>query len=140
MPNEMIDIMTSLSAIMNEETRRLQGQERALSLAELAAAKARLVARLEELLARRNRHQPEWAEEMEVEIRERLIEALAELRHASATNASLLERQIDLSMEMMTAIAAEARRLAGNRARTYGARGDLAKMELTTPISFNGEY
>ncbi|WP_325230409.1 hypothetical protein [Sphingobium sp.] len=52
----------------------------------------------------------------------------------------MLERQIDLSMEMMTAIAAEARRLAGNRARTYGARGDLAKMELTTPISFNGEY
>jgi hypothetical protein len=53
---------------------------------------------------------------------------------------NMLERQIDLSMEMMTAIAAEARRLAGNRARTYGARGDLAKMELTTPISFNGEY
>ncbi|NWK98937.1 flagellar biosynthesis protein FlgN [Sphingobium lactosutens] len=140
MPNEMIDIMTSLTALMNEETQRLRGQERVLDLAQLAAAKARLVARLEEMLARRNRHHPQWADQMDVDTRERLTECLADLRTASATNASILERQIDLSMEMMTAIANEARRLAGNRAYTYGARGDLAKMDLATPISFNTEY
>lgn len=140
MPNEMIDIMTSLTAIMEEETLRLRGQERALDLAQLAGAKARLVGRLEEMLARRNRHQPEWAEQMDEETRDRLTQCLADLRTASATNANILERQIDLSMEMMTAIANEARRLAGNRAYTYGAQGDLAKMELATPISFNSEY
>ncbi|WP_375195284.1 flagellar biosynthesis protein FlgN [Sphingobium sp.] len=140
MPSEMIDIMTSLTALMHEETQRLRGQERALDLAQLAAAKARLVGRLEEMLARRNRHQPEWTDQMDDEARERLAGCLADLREASAANAAILERQIELSMEMMTAIANEARRLSGNRAYTYGARGDLAKMELATPISFNTEY
>lgn len=140
MPNEMIDIMTSLTLLMNEEAERLRGRERALDLAELAAAKARLVARLEEILARRNRHQPQWTDEMDEETRTRLTESLAELRSASAANASILERQIDLSMEMMSAIANEARRLAGNRAYTYGASGDLARMDLATPISFNTQY
>ncbi|HUD95501.1 flagellar biosynthesis protein FlgN [Sphingobium sp.] len=140
MPNEMIDIMTSLTALMQEETLRLRGQERALDLSQLAGAKARLVGRLEEMLARRNRHHPEWAEQMDGDTRDRLTECLADLRVASTANASILERQIDLSMEMMTAIANEARRLAGNRAYTYGAQGDLAKMDLATPISFNTEY
>jgi flagellar biosynthesis/type III secretory pathway chaperone len=139
MPSEMIDIMTSLTALMNEETLRLSGQERALDLAQLAAAKARLVARLEEMLARRNRHEPDWPEQMDEETREQLIQCLTDQRTASVANAAILERQIELSMEMMTAIANEARRLAGNRAYTYGARGDLAKMDLATPISFNTE-
>lgn len=140
MPSEMIDIMISLTILMNEETERLCGRERALDLAELAAAKVRLVAKLEEILARRNRYQPDWTDEMDEEARARLTDCLADLRAASATNASILERQIDLSMEVMTAIANEARRLTGNRAYTYGARGDLAKTDLATPISFNTEY
>ena len=140
MANEMIDIMTSLTVIMNEETNRLRGQERALDLGELAAAKVRLVGKLEELLARRNREQPEWVEALDAEMRGMLTDCLANLRVASADNAGILERQIELSMEMMAAIAHEARRLAGNRAYTYGERGDLSKTELATPISFNTEY
>jgi flagellar biosynthesis/type III secretory pathway chaperone len=140
MPNEMIDVMTSLALIMDEESKRLRGHERALDLSELAAAKIRLVSQLEEILARRNRQQPEWTEEMDVETRERLTLCLSDLRTASIANAGILERQIELSMEMMAAIADEARRMAGNRAYTYGARGDLATMDLATPISFNSEY
>ncbi|WP_395328334.1 flagellar biosynthesis protein FlgN [Novosphingobium sp. BL-8H] len=140
MPNEMIEIMTSLSLVMREETERLQRRERVLDLAALAAAKARLVAQLEEVLARRNRREPEWQAAMNDETRERLTECLAELRAASIANAALLERQIELSMEMMTAIADEAKRLSGNRSYTYVATGDLARVDAATPISFNGEY
>ncbi|KPH62784.1 flagellar biosynthesis protein FlgN [Novosphingobium sp. ST904] len=136
----MIEIMTSLSMVMREETERLEGRERALDLAELAAAKARLVGSLEEVLARRNRLEPEWTDQMDDETRERFAEALGELRAASLVNSALLERQIELSMEMMGAIANEAKRLSGNRAYTYGAKGDLARIDLTTPISFNTEY
>ncbi|TCM17737.1 hypothetical protein EDF56_10579 [Novosphingobium sp. PhB165] len=140
MPNEMIEIMTSLSLVMREETERLERRERVLDLASLAAAKARLVASLEEMLARRNRREPEWTEQMDEETRERLSDCLSELRAASIANAALLERQIELSMEMMTAIAEEAKRLSGNRSYTYGASGDMARVEAATPISFNGEY
>ncbi|MGH6744587.1 hypothetical protein EDF58_106470 [Novosphingobium sp. PhB57] len=140
MPNELIEIMTSLSMVMREETERLEGRERALELAELAAAKTRLVGSLEEVLARRNRLDPEWTEQMDDETRERLAEALGELRAASLVNSALLERQIELSMEMMGAIANEAKRLSGNRTYTYGSKGDIARLDLTTPISFNSEY
>jgi flagellar biosynthesis/type III secretory pathway chaperone len=140
MPNEMIDIMASLTLIMNEETARLRGQQPGLDLAELAAAKARLVGKLEEALARRNRQDPRWTDEMDSETRERLTACLADLRETSIANAAILERQIELSTGMIAAIANEARRLAGNRAYVYGARGDLAHADLATPISFNTEY
>jgi flagellar biosynthesis/type III secretory pathway chaperone len=139
-PNELIEIMTSLSLVMREETERLEGRERALDLAELAAAKTRLVASLEEVLARRNRLDPEWTEQMDDETREALAAALGELRAASMVNSALLERQIELSMEMMGAIANEAKRLSGNRTYTYSPKGDIARLDLTTPISFNTEY
>ncbi|MBO9725430.1 MAG: flagellar biosynthesis protein FlgN [Novosphingobium sp.] len=140
MPNELIEIMTSLSLVMREETERLEGRERALDLAELAAAKTRLVGSLEEVLARRNRLDPEWTEQMDDETREALAAALGELRAASMVNSALLERQIELSMEMMGAIANEAKRLSGNRTYTYSPKGDIARLDLTTPISFNTEY
>lgn len=140
MLDEMVDIMSSLTIIMNEETERLQGHERSPALGELAAAKVRLVGKLEEVLARQNRQNPGWTEALDGETREWLTGCLADLRDASTANAGILERQIELSTEMMAAIANEARRLAGNHAYTYGARGDLAAMDLATPISFNTEY
>ncbi|EJL24690.1 hypothetical protein [Novosphingobium sp. AP12] len=140
MASEVIAIMTSLSAVMREETGRLQSNERALDLAELAAAKARLVGSLEERLARLGRQESEWAAQMDEPTREAFAEALGELRAASMVNAALLERQIELSADLMSAISAEAKRLTGNRAYAYGASGALARTDLTTPISLNGEF
>ena len=140
MASEVIAIMTSLSAVMREETGRLQSNERALDLAELAAAKARLVGSLEERLARLGRQESEWAAQMDEPTREAFDEALGELRAASMVNAALLERQIELSADLMSAISAEAKRLTGNRAYAYGATGVLARTDLTTPISLNGEF
>lgn len=140
MASEVIAIMTSLSAVMREETGRLQSNERALDLAELAAAKARLVGSLEERLARLGRQESEWAAQMDELTREAFAEALGELRAASMVNAALLERQIELSADLMSAISAEAKRLTGNRAYAYGATGVLARTDLTTPISLNGEF
>lgn len=140
MPNEMIEIITSLSIVMREETARLEGREKALDLAELAGAKARLVGSLEEVLARRNREDPQWTDKMEAEERAHLGETLRDLREASEANAAILERQIELSSEMMSAIAGEAKRLSGNRTYTYGSSGDISRLDLTTPISFNTQY
>ncbi|MFD2577980.1 hypothetical protein ACFSTD_03740 [Novosphingobium colocasiae] len=72
--------------------------------------------------------------------REAFTTALGELRAASMVNAALLERHIELSAELMDAIAAEAKRATGSRAYAYGASGTLARADLTTPISLNGEF
>lgn len=140
MASDVIEIMTSLSAVMREETARLNAHERALDLAELASAKARLVGALEERLARLGRQKPSWSAQMDDATRERFADALGELRAASMVNAALLERQIELSADMMSAISAEAKRLTGNRTYAYGASGNLARTDLTTPISLNGEF
>lgn len=140
MASEVIAIMTSLSSVMREETARLEMQGRAPDLAELASAKARLVGALEERLARLARQEPGWADGMDAATRERFAEALGELRAASMVNAALLERHIELSADIMSAISAEAKRLTGNRAYAYGASGALARTDLTTPISLNGEF
>lgn len=137
MPSAMIDLMVSLSAIMHEETALLQTRQRSPALPELASAKVRLVAQLEESLARRNRLEPNWVETLDTEERSELDSCLDTLRIASSENAAILERHIELSQEMLSAIANEARRLAGNRTFTYGAAGDIARSELPTPISFN---
>ncbi|MEE4452355.1 flagellar biosynthesis protein FlgN [Novosphingobium resinovorum] len=137
---EVIAIMTSLSSVMREETQRLETGTRALDLAELASAKARLVGTLEERLARAGRQAPGWSAGMDAPLRETFAEALGELRAASMVNAALLERHIELSADLMGAISAEAKRLTGNRAYAYGASGNLARADLTTPISLNGEF
>ena len=140
MPDAMIDIMTSLTDIMNEESQLLQSRERAPSLPELAAAKARLVGQLEEVLARRNRLEPNWMTELEAESQAELKQCLSNLQTASALNSDILERQMELTADLLGAITKEARRIAGNRTYTYGAEGHLAKAEMPTPISFNTEY
>lgn len=140
MPDAMIDIMTSLTDIMNEETQMLQGRDPAPSLPEMAGAKSRLVGQLEEVLARRNRLQANWMDELEEDAKTRLKACLADLQAASALNADILQRQMELSAELLGAITKEARRVAGTRTYTYGAEGTLAKAELPTPISFNSEY
>jgi len=140
MASEAIDVMASLTLIMNEETGRLRSRERGRDLAELAAAKVRLVGVLETGLARLEREQPDWAAALDEEEREALTATLLALGEASAANAAILERQIDLSIEMMGAVANEARRLANRRAATYRASGDLDNADLAAPISINTEY
>lgn len=140
MPDAMIDIMTSLTDIMNEESALLRSRDRAPALGELAAAKARLVGQLEEALARQNRLQANWTEQLDEEAQERLKLSVSAMRDAAALNADILERQMELSAEMLGAITHEARRKAGNRMYTYGAEGRMTNADLPTPISFNTEY
>lgn len=140
MANELIEIVSSLNLVMREETERLRNRERVLDLASLASAKTRLVGALEEAIVRQARRTPDWFAKADEETRETLRELFAELVSVSEENAAVLGRQIELSKDMVSAITAEARRLSGNRARTYGANGDLAQQDLATPISLDGAY
>ena len=76
-------------------------------------------------------------EELDEADRSRLSATVAMLRDASAVNADVLERQIELSTELMAAIAQEAQRLMGTRKAAYGAHGGLLGMDLPAPISLN---
>lgn len=139
MASDIIDVMTSLALIMREETEGLSSHEKPGDLAELASAKIRLVGVLETELTRLNREEPNWVDMLDEERRDALGRALIALGEASTANADILERQISLSLEMMEAVTNEAKRLSGNRAEIYGARGNISRIELATPISVNSE-
>jgi flagellar biosynthesis/type III secretory pathway chaperone len=136
----LIDVISSLTLIMQEETERLTNRKGGRDLAELATVKVRLVGMLETALARLEREQEHWADTIEEAVHERLLETLLALGEASAANAAVLERQIDLSVEMIGAISTEARRIAGRSTTTYGARGDISSFEAAVPIAVNSEY
>ncbi|MFT3977473.1 MAG: flagellar protein FlgN [Sphingomonas bacterium] len=138
MTTMLLDAMESLTAIMAEETDQLTRAPYHPGLPELANAKLRLTGRIETEIARMKREAPDdWAERIAPEEREKLAAASQSLREASAANADILARQIDLSAEMMAAIAAEAQRLSGRRSTVYEASGGIGGMDVPAPISVN---
>lgn len=140
MNEELGAIISSLTMVMQEETERLKRRESPIDLQPLAAAKGRLISNLDEALTRRERANPDWYAQLDEEPKAILVTLLSELVSVSQVNAKVLERQIELSRDMLGAITNEALRVNGSRAVVYGARGDMAGKDLSTPISFNYEY
>lgn len=137
MINDLVDIVESLTLVMEEETARLAGSDRHPEQREMVDTKLRLVAALEVRVSQMSRGAVDWLSTLDVGTRYNLLEALDRLREASEDNARLLSRQIDLSTEMMDVVAAEAKRIAGTRGATYGAAGGLCRVDVATPISIN---
>ncbi len=137
MPNDYLDTIVSLTAIMVEETARLQSPGRNRDFTEMAAAKIKLVADLETEAAIRERTGADWLATLGADDRDKLAAAVRDLGVAAAENARVLQRQLDLSTEMMAAVAAEARRVTGSRSAIYGARGRVARSHAAAPISVN---
>lgn len=140
MTDDLVDAISSLASLMNEETARLGAPGRAADLGELVTAKTRVAGALEGMVTRRAREDADWIARLDTEQRERLLAALAELREAATSNAAVLDRQIELSRELMTAVAAEVKRLSGSRHTVYGAAGGLAETDSATPITVNSRF
>lgn len=138
MITQLVDAMVSLTALMEEESERLSRTPYIPELGEIANAKLRLAGKIEAEIARMKREHPEdWLETLALEDRACLAEASQALRDASLVNSRILSRQIELSADMMAAIAAEAQRLTGSRSTTYGACGGIAGLDAPAPISIN---
>ena len=137
MTAHLIDAMLSLTSLMEEESEKLARTAYLPELGEIANAKLRLTGRIEAEMARMKRESRDWMAEVPAEEREALKDASRNLRDASEVNQRILARQIELSSEMMAAIASEAQRLTGTRSTTYGACGGLGGMDAPAPISIN---
>jgi flagellar biosynthesis/type III secretory pathway chaperone len=138
MITQLVDAMVSLTSLMEEESERLVRTPYIPELGEIANAKLRLAGRIEAEVARMKRENPEdWLETLDPDARETLADASRALRDASIVNSRILSRQIELSSEIMAAIAAEAQRLTGSRSTTYSACGGLSGLDAPAPISVN---
>jgi flagellar biosynthesis/type III secretory pathway chaperone len=137
MTEQLIEAMNSLTAIMEEESAKLARTPYLPELSEIANAKLRLTGRIEAEVARLKRENDNWLQDADEETRGKLADASRALRDASSVNARILERQIEISVDMMAAIAAEAQRATGSRSATYGATGGMGGMNAPAPISVN---
>jgi flagellar biosynthesis/type III secretory pathway chaperone len=137
MTAQLIDAMVSLTALMEEESEKLARSPYLPELGEIANAKLRLTGRIEAEVARMKRESRDWMGAVPAEERDELKEASRALRDASEVNQQILARQIELSTDMLAAIAGEAKRLTGTRNTTYGACGGLGGMDAPAPISIN---
>jgi flagellar biosynthesis/type III secretory pathway chaperone len=140
MADDMIELMTSLTMVLTEETDQLRRQTGNNELRELASVKNRLVGMLQYELAQRERLDPEWPLQIDDQSRDTLRGVVKTLAEASAANRAVLQRQLELTSEMIDALAQEARRTSGRRASTYQADGDLTPLDLAPPISINSHY
>lgn len=139
MIEDMLDAARSLASLMKEESSELDSRGRHPDHAEIAAAKTRLVARLEKEIARLNRECPGWAVDLDKDDNDALTEAMAALQEAAFINAGVLDRQLSLSNDMIDAVSAEAKRLTGNRGISYQASGAIYARDGSSPISVNAQ-
>jgi len=134
---KLLDTVLSLTALMEEESDMLASPGLHPALGECSGAKVALVAALEAHLAMLDRAEPSWMEKLPPDGRQQMVAAIAALRDASVVNAEVLGRQLELSTEMIIAVAAEVQRLTGTNSATYGAQGALSQAVQATPISLN---
>lgn len=137
MIENMLDISRSLASLMEEETGALGQGGRCRDHAEMVSAKRRLVAQLEAEIVRLNREVPDWMNDLDQDQDASLTEAMATLRNAAATNASMVDRHLALSNDLIGAVTAEARRLTGNSGLSYRDTGSMMQRAGTSPISVN---
>ncbi|WP_231564906.1 hypothetical protein [Sphingomonas sp. Ant H11] len=94
MDDDLIDLVTSLSHLMEQESEALTRSGRLQGLAELVAAKLRLAGQIEAEVTKRERETPDWADALSEEQRAEMALVFGHLRDASIVNAQILERQI----------------------------------------------
>ncbi|HEX8484343.1 flagellar biosynthesis protein FlgN [Sphingomonas sp.] len=134
MIDDLIETVTSLSLILDEENERLRDPASAPLPEALVAAKLRHVGTIEAMGVRLAEVQG-----ADTAAAARLIELIPIMLAKVEANAALLRRRMALCDELMGAIAAEAQRLSGGRSTTYGALGTVARRDRSTPISINSQ-
>jgi|GEM_PF-559356 len=137
---ELVGTMNALIQLMEQESEALAVVGPHAGLAALARAKLRLVAHMDQITAKLRRGQTDWIEALEGDDRDRFAEASEALFQAASVNSAVLERQIDLSGEMLQAVGQEMERLTGRRSTTYSRLGDVRRAQAHMPLTINQRY
>lgn len=134
---EMLDAMTSLTTLMEQETESLSNYARCKDQAAITTAKLRLTASIERISAQLQRERPDWLKLLNGENQQSMRVVIEALDRAAIANRDILDRQLSLTKELMDAVTAEVGRLSGTRAATYSATGMLVSRDQPTPISIS---
>lgn len=137
MVDELFGLVHSLIRVMEEESETLALVGRCPGLADLAEAKSKLVNQLESGLAKLNRRYADWPRDIGDDKRVEMDEILRDLANAAKVNADVLQRQIALSGDMLSAVSQEMQRITGRRSESYCPAGRVSLREGNAPLSIN---
>lgn len=133
----LIDTMIDLIRLMEEESELLAVSGPRAATDALAQAKIRLTSRMEAQCAALHRLNPDWLNALQGNDRLAFSETTEELHRAATVNSAILERQIDLSTEMLAAIGNELERITGRGGAVYSRRGAVKRGGSRPPVSVN---
>lgn len=136
----LIDLMIDLIRLMEEESDLLAYSGPRAKIESIAQAKIRLTSQMEAQCAALYRCDPRWMEALKGDDRRSFAETSADLHMAATVNAAILERQIDLSTEMLSAVGKELERVTGRGGATYSRRGTVKRARSSPPLSVNGKF
>lgn len=136
----LIDTMIDLVRLMEQESEALALSGPRAATEALAQAKIRLASRMEAQCAALHRLDPCWMTALEGDDRRSFAEMSEELHLAATVNSAILERQIDLSSEMLAAVGKELERVTGRGGATYSRRGAVKRARSSPPVSVNGKF
>lgn len=139
MADDILALLKSLLALIEEESALLAIGKRH-DIASIARSKARLAGALEAAVVERQRTMPDWQAALDPDARDALGDAMVRLAEAARANAAALQRQIDLSDEILAAIAQDAARRRGGGSIAYGGCGSVAMRAMQTPIALNASF
>ena len=137
MMERFLDCLKSLMVVMRQETECLLNPSRSNELQELVAAKQRLAGQLAEEAARLAREGAMQVETEGEDSADSLPALIASLEEVSKENMEALQRQIDLSDDMMRAVIHQVQRSCGSGRATYGATGSIGGNRPPGPVSIN---
>lgn len=138
--SSLLDTMIDLIRLMEEESELLALSGPRGNNEAIAQAKIRLVNRMEAQCAALYRLDRGWMEALEGDERNSFTETSGNLHRAATVNSAILERQIDLSAEMLSAVGRELERVTGRGGATYCGRGALKHRRSSPPVSINGKF
>lgn len=133
----LIDTMIDLIRLMEEESEALAISGPRAATEALAQAKVRLASRMEAHCATLHRLNPDWMMALEGDDRLAFSETSEDLHRAATVNSAVLERQIELSTEMLSAVGKELERVTGRGGATYSWRGAVRRNRSRPAMSVN---
>ena len=133
----LIDTMIDLIRLMEEESELLALSGPRAATDALAQAKIRLASRMEAHCATLHRLNPDWMMALEGDDRLAFSETSEDLHRAATVNSAVIERQIDLSTEMLAAVGKELERVTGRGGATYSRRGAVRRSGSRPSVSVN---
>lgn len=135
---ELLDQANALVKAIEDETQALEARTGGVRVAvEQATRKKAMADAFDGKVAKLDRDWPNWKDEVQNGLSDRLTMTMAKLSSAAGKNAKILERHVAFSREMLQHVEAEMKRASSGQFAVYGQNGGSTDVRRHSPIALD---